>query len=114
MKHNTSEVVRIINTNQVKVISVCELIDGVEIYYMTDNTSFSRDQLKTLSYSHEELIELISDNTKNIISFIDFDNVINTSKKWNEKHFPRPKAKYWPFPLLNLFPKVSRLWTSRG
>lgn len=114
MKHKVNDIVKITNTDQFKTILESESIDGIEIYYMTDNTSYSGSQIEGINYSEKQIKSMLVGKSEYIISLIDFDKVIENAKIWNNKYYPKPKVKYWPFPSLNLFPKAFRLWTSRG
>ena len=57
MKYAINQIVKVLETNQIKVISDYENIEGVKIYYMTDNSAFAESQLQELSL--EELIETL-------------------------------------------------------
>jgi hypothetical protein len=56
-----SSLVKILLTDEIKTISEIEEIDGVELYYMSDGTSYEKNQL---SFQFEQSI----DNIENIIS----------------------------------------------
>jgi len=60
-KHMKSSLVKILLTDEIKTISEIEEIDGVELYYMSDGTSYEKNQL---SFQFEQSI----DNIENIIS----------------------------------------------
>lgn len=55
MKYVINQTVKVLETNQTKVISDYEYIEGIKLYYMTDNSAFPESQLQELSL--EELIE---------------------------------------------------------
>lgn len=46
MKYSINEEVLVINSNLPKTIEDSEIIDGEEIYYMTDKTSYHSDQIQ--------------------------------------------------------------------
>jgi len=56
-----------------------EIINKVEIYYMSDKTSYSETQLVS---DGENFIKKLSDNKEKIISLINYDKVTDNMVKW--------------------------------
>lgn len=112
MKHKKGERIIISETETSKIISDHEIICNTEIYYMSDNTSYALSQINSFNYSECEILNVINSNKNNVISLFDTKKMAENCVIYMEKN--KPKSKYLPSLLLNLFPKVSRLWTSTG
>jgi outer membrane protein assembly factor BamE (lipoprotein component of BamABCDE complex) len=56
----------------IKIISDSEIIDNIEIYYMSDNTSYSKDQIIEISpndvFNH--ILKSSTDNIKKVSKFM--------------------------------------------
>lgn len=75
MKYKINELVYVNNTNVPKNIVDSENICGVEIYYMSDNTSYSKEQIIMIYNEFQLLSEHIGNNRKKIIKLIDTDSI---------------------------------------
>ena len=90
MKYAINQIVKVLETNQIKVISDYENIEGVKIYYMTDNSAFAESQLQ--EHSLEELIiekkeiDMIIISLKKIVSE-ERKTQIERCEKYMEKYF---------------------------
>lgn len=83
MKYSIGESVYVIKSGEFKTIVDSEFICGIELYYMSDLTSFPLEQLtkfKNLK-SREELDKKLSDNKERIVNLINYEKV---SKNWSE------------------------------
>ena len=104
MRYNINDKVTIINSNnENKIISDCEIILGVEVYYMTDKTSYSLSQLKDYYEfnNNEELVEEII-NSPGLQEMIDSNmgKLVENVGKWYYSTSPIPskpeiKPKKW-------------------
>jgi hypothetical protein len=65
MRFNPGNYVKIKDTQKIKLISDSEVIDGVEIYYMSDKTSYSEFQIQ-ISPPNEIVNYVINDNRDSI------------------------------------------------
>lgn len=75
MKYKINELVLVYNTNTPKTIKEIEKICGVSIYYMTDFTSYSEDQILMVYNEYQSLCEHITINKSKIIKLIDTDSI---------------------------------------
>ena len=87
--------VKIIGTNEIKIISDMENIGGVDLYYMSDRTSYSKDQILfdvsehiTLSSDDELSLNNLNENQKkNLIKFLipNKELIVNDMVLWLNK-----------------------------
>jgi len=101
MRYNINDEVIVISDNKLKTISDSEIILGVEIYYMSDNTSYSFFELekKFKYYNNNELVSNIinSDGLNEIIdskinTFV--DNVVLWYQKFEEPKIEKKTNKF--------------------
>lgn len=78
MKYEVGEIVYIQKCSKLKRIYDSEIIYGVEMYYMSDNTSYSSNELSR-TYCEENLEKKIEKNLSKIKTLIDFKK---TSNNW--------------------------------
>lgn len=111
MKHKKNDRIVITETKISKIISDCELICDTEIYYMTDNTSYALSQISLFDYTQSSIHNVIESNKESIIKIFDTEKLAENCVRYMKNN---TKSKYSLSLLLNLFPKVSRLWTLMG
>ena len=75
MRYNINDKVVVISDNEFKIISDSEIILGVEIYYMTDKTSYC---VSELILDPKEIITFLDDNKESIKNFI--NTIVDTKK----------------------------------
>jgi len=84
--------VLIIKTDEIKEIQEKEIIDGIEILYMTDNTSYSESQVfkfeSALNYlkccSDIRILKEVNENKRLIELFRDPEYKKKEEKEWSE------------------------------
>ena len=69
-----------------KQISDYEIIDGIEIYYMTDNTSYSSGQIMTVKEKNTTQKNKVKQKNDELLKLVDFDKIVNNIAKLIEKH----------------------------
>ena len=79
MKYSIGDSVYVIKTGEVKKIIDFEVICEIELYYMSDSTSFPCNMLTKFKniVSREELEKKIFDNKDVIMGLIDVDKAAN-------------------------------------
>lgn len=82
MKYKINELVYVDNTNTPKKIVESEKIGGIEIYYMSDNTSYSKEQILMLYTEYLELNDYINLNKKKVIELFDIKKMANQVNKF--------------------------------
>ena len=84
MKYSIGDSVYVIKTGEVKKIIDFEVICEIELYYMSDSTSFPCNMLTKFKniVSREDLEKKISNNKDIIIGLIDFEKVVDNWAKW--------------------------------
>jgi imidazole glycerol phosphate synthase subunit HisF len=95
MRYNINDKVVVISDNKVKTISDSEIILGVEIYYMSDNTSYSSFELekKFKYYNNNELVlNIINSDGLNEIIDSKIDKFVDNVVLWYQK-FEEPKIE---------------------
>jgi hypothetical protein len=88
MRYNINDKVVVISDNKLKTISDSEIILGVEIYYMSDNTSYSFFELekKFKYYNNNELVSnIINSDGLNKIVDTKIDEFVNNVVEWYKK-----------------------------
>jgi hypothetical protein len=68
--------IKIVKNGEIKIISEIETIDGVDIFYMTDNTSYSLSEIHRIETEPISLCEKISEPQL-------IDTVINSKNNYN-------------------------------
>ncbi len=84
MKYSIGDSVYVIKTGEFKKIIDFEVICDIELYYMSDLTSFPCNELTKFKNitSREEIEQKILNNKDAIMSLIDFDKVADNWAKW--------------------------------
>lgn len=82
MKYSIGESVYVVKSGEFKKIVDSEVINEVELYYMSDSTVYPLNELTIFKKinSKEELNKKLLDNKERIINLIDYKKV---SKNWS-------------------------------
>lgn len=85
MKYKIGDLVTVIGTNEMKTIVDCEVISSINIYYMSDISSYSEDQLLQIT-TEEVLMYKLKNNKDKIINLIDYKTMAKNWAKWYNNH----------------------------
>ena len=85
MKYKIGDLVTVIKTNEIKTIVDCEIILGIDIYYMSDISSYSEDELLKIT-TEEIFMRKLKNNKENIINLIDYKLIGRNWAKWYKNH----------------------------
>lgn len=93
MKYKINELVYVENTNTPKKIVEVETICGIVIYYMSDNTSYSEEQILMLYTEYLDLSNHITLNKRKVIELFDIEKMANQVNKFylENKHLLKDK-----------------------
>lgn len=90
MTYKSGECVRILKTNQTKKILESEIILGVEIYYMTDKTSYCLSDICEYSdHLSNEVKSLFIENIDNLTKKVCSDKIVNNWIEILSQHKPK-------------------------
>ena len=85
MRYKIGDLVTVIKTNEIKTIIDCEIISGIDIYYMSDISSYSEDEL--LKITTEEIFMCkLKNNKEKIINLIDYKLIGRNWAEWYNNH----------------------------
>jgi hypothetical protein len=85
MKYKIGDLVTVIKTNEIKTIVDCEIILGIDIYYMSDISSYSEDELLKIT-TEEIFMRKLKNNKENIINLIDYKLIGRNWAEWYKNH----------------------------
>jgi hypothetical protein len=85
MKFKINDEVKILKTNNLKIIIDCERILNKNIYYMSDITSYCEDELCEIC-EYDELINSLEKNRENILKIIDCKKTADNWVKYYNEH----------------------------
>ena len=83
--YKIGDLVKVVKTNEIKTIIDCENILDVDIYYMSDITSYSENQLLRMT-TEEILMVKLETNKEKIINLIDYKKIGNNLAEWYKNH----------------------------
>lgn len=83
--YKIGDLVKVVKTNEIKTIIDCENILDVDIYYMSDITSYSENQLLRMT-TEEILMVKLENNKEKIINLIDYKKIGNNWAEWYKNH----------------------------
>ena len=85
MTYKIGDLVKVLKTEEVKTIIDCENILGVDIYYMSDITSYSENQLLRMTIEEIVMVKL-ENNKEKIINLIDYKKIGNNWAEWYKNY----------------------------
>ena len=85
MTYKIGDLVKVLKTEEVKTIIDCENILGVVIYYMSDITSYSENQLLRMTIEEIVMVKL-ENNKEKIINLIDYKKIGNNWAEWYKNY----------------------------
>ena len=85
MIHKIGDLVKVVKTDEIKTIIDCENILCVDIYYMSDITSYSENKLLRMT-TEEILMVKLETNKEKIINLIDYKKIGNNLAEWYKNH----------------------------
>lgn len=85
MKYKIGDLVIVIKTNEMKTIIDCEIISGINIYYMSDISSYSENQLLKI-ITEENFMYHLKNNKDKIIDLIDYKSIGKNWAEWYNNH----------------------------
>ena len=85
MMYKIGDLVKVVKTNEIKTIIDCENIWDVDIYYMSDISSYSENQLLRMT-TEEILMVKLENNKEKIINLIDYKKIGNNWAEWYKNH----------------------------
>jgi hypothetical protein len=85
MMYKIGDLVKVVKTNEIKTIIDCENILDVDIYYMSDITSYSENQLLRMT-TEEILMVKLENNKEKIINLIDYKKIGKNWAEWYKNH----------------------------
>lgn len=83
--YKIGDLVKVVKTNEIKTIIDCENILDVDIYYMSDITSYSENQLLRMT-TEEILMVKLENNKEKIINLIDYKKIGKNWAEWYKNH----------------------------
>ena len=83
--YKIGDLVKVVKTNEIKTIIDCENILDVDIYYMSDISSYSENQLLRMT-TEEILMVKLENNKEKIINLIDYKKIGNNWAEWYKNH----------------------------
>ena len=83
--YKIGDLVKVVKTNEIKTIIDCENILDVDIYYMSDISSYSENQLLRMT-TEEILMVKLENNKEKIINLIDYKKFGNNWAEWYKNH----------------------------
>jgi len=85
MRYKIGDLVTVIKTNEIKTIIDCEIISDIYIYYMSDISSYSEDEL--LKITTEEIFMCkLKNNKEKIINLFDYKLIGKNWAEWYNNH----------------------------
>ena len=93
MRYKINELVCVRGTNTPKKITEFENICGTGIYYMSDNTSYSEEQILMRYTEYLDLSNHITLNKRKVIELFDIEKMANQVNKFylENKHLLKDK-----------------------
>jgi len=85
MMYKIGDLVKVVKTNEIKTIIDCENILDVDIYYMSDITSYSENQLSQMTTEEIFMVKL-EDNKEKIINLINYEKIGKNWAEWYKNH----------------------------
>ena len=83
--YKIGDLVKVVKTNEIKTSIDCENILDVDIYYMSDISSYSENQLLRMT-TEEILMVKLENNKEKIINLIDYKKIGNNWAEWYKNH----------------------------
>ena len=83
--YKIGDLVKVVKTNEIKTIIDCENILDVDIYYMSDISSYSENQLLRMT-TEEILMVKLENNKEKIINLIDYKKIGKNWAEWYKNH----------------------------
>jgi len=83
--YKIGDLVKVVKTNEIKTIIDCENILDVDIYYMSDITSYSENQLSQMTTEEIFMVKL-EDNKEKIINLINYEKIGKNWAEWYKNH----------------------------
>lgn len=93
MIYKINELVYVYNEEKEKKIVDCENIIGVNIYYMSDGTSYSEEQINMSHCECDDLDEFITNNKETILKLFDTEKLASQLYEFYSKNKKSKKNK---------------------